>query len=462
MATQEIAMGTYGTIQVEIVVNSQNQTTNTSNITIRGNIKKSNLSSALDNNNKCYSKLSGTTTYSKQTDFSISASDVSWHTMATKTIDVVHDVNGFFTATGSFSFGPTETKAFGSSTKVVGPLSMALPRIPKLPLVMAKPTVSLSVPTSINVTMVAPDLMGSDLVRYEIGYSEINSTEALTIISAGSSLTKTITGLPIATTQYIFVRAINGVGEGPWSPVVTCVIPNVPSKVITRSMEWVSPRALNVAWVAPASPGAPIDAWFVRWNINNNPNSTVGGGESAVNVGSNFYQITGLTNATTYYVFIQSHNSQGWSVPSDALTYTIPNVPDAPEAPTLAFTPPTTVTASFVTPNDGGSPVTGYLVEYADNAVFTNPLQFIAASSPKVLTNLTPGKSYWVRVKAVNAQGTSTPSQATLIQILSGPRVVHDGVYKTTIAYVVGDDYQWHIAIPYRRNATEGYDNAGG
>lgn len=462
MATQEIAMGTYGTIQIEIVVNSQNQATNTSNITVRGNIKKSNLSSAIDNNNACYSKLSGTATYSKQTDFNIASSDTSWHTMATKTLDVVHDANGYFTATGTFTFGPTETKAFGTSKKSVGPLSLALPRIPKLPLIMAKPTVSLSVPTSINVTMVAPDLMGSDLVRYEIGYSEVNSTEALTIISAGTSLTKAITGLPIATTQYIFVRAVNGVGEGPWSPSATCVIPNVPSKVVTRSMEWVLPRSLNVVWVAPASPGAPIDAGFVRWNVNNDPNSTIGGGESSVAAGSNFYQITGLANGTTYYVFIQSHNSQGWSVASDALTYTIPTVPDAPEAPTLSFTPPTTVTASFIAPNNGGSPITGYFVEYADNAVFTNPIQLNAASSPKVITNLTPGKSYWIRVKAINAQGVSNPSPSTLIRILSGPRVSYNGVYKTTIAYVFGDDYQWHIAIPYRRNATEGYDNAGG
>lgn len=462
MATQELAMGTYGTIQIEIITNSQNQATNTSNITVRGNIKKSNTGSAVDNNNACYSKLTGTAVYSKQTDFNIPYGDMAWHNMVTKTLDVIHDENGYFTATGTFTFGPTETKAFGAYKKAVGPLSVTLTRIPKLPLVMAKPTVSLSVPTTINVNWVAPDLMGSDLVRYEVGYSTINGTDALTVLSAGSSLSKALTSLPIATTQYIFVRAVNGIGPGPWSPVATCVIPDVPTKVITRSMEYLSPRSINVAWIAPLSPGAPIDAGFVRWNTDNNPNSTIGGGEASVSAGSNFYQITGLVNATTYYIFIQSHNSQGWSVPSDSLTHTIPNVPDAPLAPTLLFTPPTTVTASFVTPSNGGSPITGYFVEYADNAAFTNPIILNAASSPKVIPNLTPGKSYWVRVKAINAQGVSVPSTSTLKQILSGPRVSYNGVYKTTIAYVVGDDYQWHIAIPYRRNATEGYDNAGG
>lgn len=460
MAVQDESMGAYGYIRIEIIQNSQNQAANTSNITIRGLIRKTNSGTISDNTEHCYSKLEGTTVYSKQTNFSVP--DLLWKTMITKTIDVVHDANGYFTATGTFTFGPTTTKTFGSSKDAVGPLSYALTRIPKLPLTMVKPTVSLSVPTSINVSWLAPDLMGSPLVRYEVGYSTVNSTDTLTIISAGASLSKTITGLPIATTQYIFVRAVNGVGAGPWSPVSSCAIPNVPTKVTTRSMAFVSPRSLNVVWVAPSSPGAAIDAGFVRWNTNNDPNSTVGGGEASVPADSNFYQITGLANATRYYVFIQSHNSQGWSVASDSLNYLIPDVPNAPVAPTLAFTPPTTVTTSFVAPSDGGSAITEYLVEYADNAVFTNLIQLNAASSPKVITNLIPGKSYWIRVKAINAQGTSVPSPSTPIQILSGPRVVYNGVYKTTIAYVVGDDYQWHIAIPYRRNATEGYDNAGG
>lgn len=462
MAIQDIAMGTYGTIRIEIIQNSQNQAANTSNITIRGLIRKSNASSAIDNNNACYSKLTGTTAQSIQTDFNIPARDTAWRTMVTKTVDVLHDVNGYYTATGTFQFGPTETKAFGSSKKSVGPLSMSLTRIPKVPAAPATPTASLAVPTTVNVSWSTPDNMGSEIVRYEVGYSTIDNTSALTVVSAGVSLSKAITGLPVGTTQYFFVRAINGVGASPWSPISGAIIPNVPTKITERSMVYVSPRSLNVVWVAPASPNAPIDAGLVRWNIDNNPYSTYGGGEASVLSASNFYQITELANATTYYVFAYVHNSQGWSLPSDPLTYTIPNVPDGMVVPTLLFTPPTTVTVSFVSPGNGGSPITGYSIEYADNAVFTNPVQINAAYSPKIITNLIPGKTYWFRVKAINAQGNSNPSPSTSLRVLSGPRVYHEGKYKTTIAYVYDDDFQWRIAIPFRADSLGGWNNAGG
>jgi len=65
--------------------------------------------------------------------------------------------------------------------------------------------------------------------------------------------------------------------------------------------------------------------------------------------------------------------------------------------------------------SDGGSPITGHVVEYrnaSDPASTFQTRPFLATSLSADLDNLVPYTSYEVRVRADNAAGLSAPSNA--------------------------------------------------
>jgi len=109
--------------------------------------------------------------------------------------------------------------------------------------------------------------------------------------------------------------------------------------------------------------------------------------------------------------FPTTWNSKGYPV----LTFFSPvTVPDAPTA--LSATAGDAQAAlSWTAPvNDGGSPLTDYLIEYdltSDN--FASPLTFShspSTTTSATITSLTNGSSYDFKVSAINSIGTSSPS----------------------------------------------------
>lgn len=134
--------------------------------------------------------------------------------------------------------------------------------------------------------------------------------------------------------------------------------------------------------------------------------------------------IPGLTNGTTYSITILAVNSVGDGTASTAVNGTPQaSVPGAPVIGTItpgdqslsvAFTPPG---------NDGGSTITNY--EYSlDGGSWVTPNPTITAS-PLVISGLTNGTAYSVRIRAVNSSGSgsasnsvsSTPTDAVTILV---------------------------------------------
>ena len=84
--------------------------------------------------------------------------------------------------------------------------------------------------------------------------------------------------------------------------------------------------------------------------------------------------------------------------------------PDRPQAPTLAAGDPQ-ITVSWTAPNDGGNPITGYLVQWKPSGQsFNASRQATDEAPPHVITGLANGAAYQVRVIAINDQGNSPPS----------------------------------------------------
>ena len=119
--------------------------------------------------------------------------------------------------------------------------------------------------------------------------------------------------------------------------------------------------------------------------------------------------ISGLTNGTNYVIRLKAVNIIDPSVPSSPVSAT-PAAATAPDAPTnLVATPCNSeVYISFTQGSDGGSPIINY--QYSlDGGPFIAFVPSIT-TSPVVITGLTIGITYSIRLKAVNIIDPSVPS----------------------------------------------------
>lgn len=132
------------------------------------------------------------------------------------------------------------------------------------------------------------------------------------------------------------------------------------------------------------------------------------------------YKIEGLRKGQVLRVRIRAANRVGESdaaTVADRITMKNPwNVPNPPRDPEVFDWTETTLSVQWKAPEtDGGSPITGYVVEYKEKMATTWKSYFEA--DPKKLTTIIPelrtGAAYVVRIRARNCEGDSEPSGQT-------------------------------------------------
>lgn len=262
--------------------------------------------------------------------------------------------------------------------------------------------------TQTVVTWSAPTSTGgATITGYKVEYSS-NGGSSYTVSSASTTSPRTITGLTNGTTYTIRVTPINAVGEG--TAATTTVVPGTVPGAPSTPVLTVGNAQLSVTWSAPGSNGGhAIDVYLVEYSVN--------GGTTWIatsTTASTSKTVTGLINGTSTQVRVKAHNDIGYgaeSSPSTAIPVTSPSgvvglvVDRMPTKATISWSAPT---------DDGGTPITSYIVEYR-LAGGTWTMLSSNATSPTVLDNLTPGTDYEVRVIAHNAvgDGVVTPNTFT-------------------------------------------------
>jgi hypothetical protein len=123
---------------------------------------------------------------------------------------------------------------------------------------------------------------------------------------------------------------------------------------------------------------------------------------------------TGLTSGTTYWYRVQALNATGSSAYSNALAVAALAPPAAPSALTLSVQSSSQINLAWT---DNASNETGFSIERApDVAGGAGTYAPIATAGANITsyfdTGLTASTSYWYRVRAVNAGGNSTYSNA--------------------------------------------------
>ena len=172
-------------------------------------------------------------------------------------------------------------------------------------------------------------------------------------------------------------------------------------------------KALVVSWTTQNSTESVITDYDVQYRPGTSGNWIDRTGETTSDTATTVI-VTGLTNSTAYQVQVRASNSAGDGAWSTAVSGTPAiTAPFAPAAPTLQ-TDYQALVVSWTEPNDNGSDITDYDVQYR----FCSALDKTCVISPSWngqwwnwttntattvrLTGLTNGTAYQVRVRAAN------------------------------------------------------------
>ena len=256
-----------------------------------------------------------------------------------------------------------------------------------------------------------------------------------------------VSGLTNGTPYYFQVAAVNFNGAGPYSASSTATPSITPQPPIPITTTAITSSSIAVSWTTPTglanTGGNPTTGYLIYWSqISstgsvippvNSYNSTTSGTPLATT-----YTITGLTHATLYEIQISSINCSGVG-PLSSLYITTASIP--PSAPTnVAIAGCNTghtnsVILTWTAPaNDGGSPVTNYIVYYRT----TSPVGIWytyntnSASTTAIVTLPLSSTSYDFKVAAQNAAGAGIFSSPIVSSSSYNPPTAPTNLVATT------------------------------
>jgi len=338
--------------------------------------------------------------------------------------------------------------------------------LPQVAASSEKPQVTPGAPTAVTLSVVSDSKLriefnppssdgGDDVTSYLIEYSTDSAfssvtQETFTYLSGGSPFQKTISDLTSGTFYYFRVSAGNSQGYGDTTastpsslnPYTTADGPtNVFLRVTSASM-------LTVSFDAPTSNGGDtITQYRVEWDTASGFNSALSAPHKGyTDVDATLHSshtIESLTQGTTYYVRVSAINSAGVGTSTTASpAYAAPSLQVPGKPHTLSATTGAssgeiilswqyprvpwhtlpcsgTVSSADDCPTEigggnpsstGGSDIVEYQIQYNELADFTgyDSGEFTTTGTTYTLDNLTPGRTYYMRVLARNAQGSGS------------------------------------------------------
>ena len=231
-------------------------------------------------------------------------------------------------------------------------------------------------------------------------------------------------------------------------------IPKRPSVPGTPTASGITSTSMTLSWTGSTDhAGSAVDTYLLRrW-----ANSTRTGNYVDSFANNLSRTITGLTRNTTYSWGVYAHNGSadngGYSNVSGSLvTTTLAEIPSTPGTPVASEVLPQSMRLTWTaSTDDGGTPITSYKVRRYETIDGTGSFTDSDANNlTRVISGLSPGKTYSWRVYAYNgynANGYSAASGLLVKATMAPARLKVGGVYTYGIPYVkVAGVYK--IAIP--------------
>ncbi|HEY7148810.1 MAG TPA: fibronectin type III domain-containing protein [Gaiellaceae bacterium] len=193
------------------------------------------------------------------------------------------------------------------------------------------------------------------------------------------------------------------------APPGTATLPGAPTNVNGTAGN----GSVALTWTAPASDGgSPITGYRITPYIGTAAQTPILTGSAGTS-----FNVTGLTNGTTYTFTVAAINAVGAGPDSAASPPVTPvATPTPPGAPSnvLGVAGDRSVALSWTAPtSDGGRPITSYRITPYIGSNAQTPVNTGSASTSFTVTGLTNGTTYTFTVAATNSIGTGAASAAS-------------------------------------------------
>jgi hypothetical protein len=239
---------------------------------------------------------------------------------------------------------------------------------------------------------------GSAVTSYTIEYTPSGGS-AVTVNTGSAATSYNLDGLTNGTLYGVRVRAVNSVGSGGYSDSFSGTPATVPGSP-TSLAGTVGNGSVALSWTAPTSNGGSA---ITNYTVEYTPS---GGSAVTVTAASSPYTLTGLTNGTSYSIRVAANNAVGRGSYTTAISRTPATVPASVVNVTVTSgTASGRLALSWTAPNNGGSAITGYTIEYTPSGGSAQTVSTGTSATSYNLDGLTNGTLYGVRVRAVNAIG---------------------------------------------------------
>lgn len=307
-------------------------------------------------------------------------------------------VNGLTNGT-AYSFTVTATNDLGSS----------LPSSPSIPVIPLQPVVAPGAPTGVSAVpgdstaVVSWQAPTSDGGSAALTYLVTASPGGKTCTTSGE-LSCTIEGLTNGTAYTFTVTATNAGGTSPASQPSAAVTPGTAPGAPTAVEAFAGAGEAAVSWQAPSNDGG---SKVTGYTVTSSP-----GALTCTTDGELQCKVPGLTNGTSYTFTVTATSAIGTSEPSAPSAAVVPSTVPAAPSNVVAVAGDASAEVTWTVPtNDGGTPITGYVAA-------SRPSGKTCTAGPDETTctvkGLENGTNYAFTVTAVNAAGTSAPSQISL------------------------------------------------
>jgi fibronectin type 3 domain-containing protein len=234
---------------------------------------------------------------------------------------------------------------------------------------------------------------------YEVYFHTTDDSAAATKFGADvTTHSATITGLTNTTTYYVWVKAKNADGTSSFSPSASGTPTSNSVSTPTGVVVTVGTGQLTVTWNAVTG----ATAYEV---YSHTANDSAAATKFGADVTATTATITGLTNGTTYYVWVKAKNAAGII---SAFSFSVNGTPVAP--PTAPTVPAITAANNRLTVDWADVPYAASYEVYSnttDNSATATQFGADITGTTATITGLTNGTTYYVWVKAKNAAGTS-------------------------------------------------------
>ena len=280
--------------------------------------------------------------------------------------------------------------------------------------------------TLADVTVTVANLQNAShtvYLRYRVEGGSWPAAANQSMSTSGTAVTFTLSGLT-GNTEYDVQASLDDTFMSGVKTATFTTSPTKPGKTRFVEVTTSGNGTLFITWQEPDSDGgSAITGYTVQWKSGR---QSFGDPSREHTTMDSFedYLITGLTNGTEYTVRVIAVNAVGGGPPSDTTTGTPVGPPDAPPN-VQAGSGHQQLTVSWGAPNDGGSAITEYTLQWKSGtqSYNTTSRQATVTTTTHTIPSLANGTEYTVRVRATTALGDSGWSAEAKGTPREGPHV---------------------------------------